>query len=237
MKTHEPKGERLLFVGNSITIHGPAEDIGWTGNWGMAASALEKDYVHLVVDSVANIRHRLPAFMVVNIADFERGYDGFDLAVKLKEQAEFNPDTVIVAIGENVPPLATKEAQTKFKHGMMSLLAFLKGDEQRAIYVRSSFWPDTTKDLLMQEACAMVGGVFIDISGLAKDKKCYARSERKIAHEGIGQHPGDRGMRAIADAILAAMWPNKSPEPTAVGAVSSAVAVHVASRRWLSFFR
>ena len=32
-------------------------------------------------------------------------------------------------------------------------------------------------------------------------------------------------------------WPNKSPEPTAVGAVSSAVAVHAASRRWLSFFR
>jgi hypothetical protein len=32
-------------------------------------------------------------------------------------------------------------------------------------------------------------------------------------------------------------WPNKSPEPTAVGAVRSAVAVHVASRRWLSFLR
>src|ERR1039457_1285994 len=31
--------------------------------------------------------------------------------------------------------------------------------------------------------------------------------------------------------------PNKSPEPTAVGAVSSAVAVHVVSRRWLSFLR
>ena len=31
--------------------------------------------------------------------------------------------------------------------------------------------------------------------------------------------------------------PNKSPEPTAVGAGSSAIAVHVASRRWLSFFR
>ena len=32
-------------------------------------------------------------------------------------------------------------------------------------------------------------------------------------------------------------WPNKSPEPTAVGAGRSAVAVHAASRRWLSFFR
>jgi hypothetical protein len=33
------------------------------------------------------------------------------------------------------------------------------------------------------------------------------------------------------------LMPNKSPEPTAVGAVSSAIAVHVANRRWLSFFR
>jgi len=31
--------------------------------------------------------------------------------------------------------------------------------------------------------------------------------------------------------------PNKSPEPTAVGACSSAIAVHAASRRWLSFLR
>ena len=33
------------------------------------------------------------------------------------------------------------------------------------------------------------------------------------------------------------LMPNKSPEPTAVGAGSSAIAVHVASRRWLSFLR
>jgi hypothetical protein len=33
------------------------------------------------------------------------------------------------------------------------------------------------------------------------------------------------------------LMPNKSPEPTAIGAGSSAVAVHAASRRWLSFLR
>ena len=33
------------------------------------------------------------------------------------------------------------------------------------------------------------------------------------------------------------LMPNKSPEPTVVGAVSSAIAVHVASLRWLSFLR
>ena len=31
--------------------------------------------------------------------------------------------------------------------------------------------------------------------------------------------------------------PNQSPEPTAVGAGRSAIAVHVTSRRWLSFLR
>ena len=31
--------------------------------------------------------------------------------------------------------------------------------------------------------------------------------------------------------------PNQTPDPTAVGAVSSAVAVHVAGRLWLSFHR
>jgi hypothetical protein len=36
---------------------------------------------------------------------------------------------------------------------------------------------------------------------------------------------------------FAISWPNKTLEPTADGAVSSAIAVHVASRRWLSFFR
>jgi len=33
------------------------------------------------------------------------------------------------------------------------------------------------------------------------------------------------------------LMPNKALEPTADGAVRSAIAVHAASRRWLSFFR
>ena len=43
---------RILFIGNSVTWHGPKEDIGWTGDWGMAASSAEKDYAHLVLSAV-----------------------------------------------------------------------------------------------------------------------------------------------------------------------------------------
>jgi len=43
----------------------------------------------------------------------------------------------------------------------------------------------------------------------------------------------------LLDVIMdfTSLMPNKSPEPTAVGHRSSAVAAHVVSRRWLSFFR
>jgi len=54
----------------------------------------------------------------------------------------------------------------------------------------------------------------------------------------------DFGSFLVGGGLLLAFWlwpskpsPNQSPEPTAVGAVRSAVAVHIASRRWLSCFR
>ena len=40
---------KVLIYGNSIALHGPLAKIGWTNNWGMAASAPEKDFAHLVV--------------------------------------------------------------------------------------------------------------------------------------------------------------------------------------------
>jgi hypothetical protein len=36
-------GGMILFLGNSITRHGPRPDIGWSNNWGMAATALKQD--------------------------------------------------------------------------------------------------------------------------------------------------------------------------------------------------
>ena len=68
------KKDKILFLGNSITLHGPSESIGWTGNWGMAASAEEKDYVHLVVQALTEPSAAPPKYMVRNIADFERQF-------------------------------------------------------------------------------------------------------------------------------------------------------------------
>ena len=171
----------------------------------MAASAEDKDYIHIVVDSVASLRGTKPKYLAVNIADFERGYVAFDTAERLKEEIAFKPDTIILCIGENVSTVTNKVEQVKFKNSIVQLLSLFKGDGKNAIYVRSSFWPDSIKDQVMKDACWSSGGVFVDISSLSKDEHNYARSERKFSNEGVGNHPGDAGMRAIADAIFSAM--------------------------------
>jgi hypothetical protein len=47
--------------------------------------------------------------------------------------------------------------------------------------------------------------VYIEIGALGRDPTNAARSERKIEHDGVAGHPGDRGMQAIADTLLAAV--------------------------------
>ncbi len=196
---------KVLYLGNSITLHGPAPAIGWTGNWGMAASVKEKDYVHLLTAEIGKVTGAKPEIKVRNIADFERGYDSFDIEKELKDELHFQADLVVVAIGENVAELANDEARDKFAAAFAKLLSVLKDHGQPTIFVRSSFWPHEIKDGLLRKASAEAGITFVDISKLGRDKSNAASSERKIEHAGVAGHPGDKGMKAIADELFTAI--------------------------------
>jgi lysophospholipase L1-like esterase len=203
--------EKILFLGNSITLHGLAPAIGWTGNWGMAASKQDKDYVHLLTADIAKAAGVQPKTMVKNIAKFEREYSTFNLAKGLKPELDFNADIVIVAIGENTVEPKSDEERAKFAMAFSRLLEELKRHGQPAIFVRSSFWPNTTKDSIMRKASTDAGATFVDITALGFDKTHAASSECSIEHAGVAAHPGDKGMRAIADAIFAAIQKRTVP--------------------------
>jgi len=196
---------KVLFLGNSITLHTPAPSIGWTGHWGMAASAREKDYVHLLTAEIAAASGAEPTIMVKNIADFERGFETYDLATGLKSELEFQADIVIVAIGENVSELTTDDAKMKYAAAFDRLLSELKQHGKPAIFVRSSFWSNPAKDNIMRAAASNAKVIFVDLSELDRDEANMARSERRFEHAGVAAHPGDQGMRAISDAISAAI--------------------------------
>lgn len=193
--------DKILFLGNSITLHGPAPKIGWTGNWGMAASAEDKDYVHLLTSQMAKAAGGKPEVKVKNIADFERRLTDYKLADELKEELAFEADVVIIALGENASSPKTDEAKAQLETAFANLFAELKKHGQPRLFVRSQFWQDADKDQLMQKTCEAAGGTFVDISKLGLDESHYARAERKIEHPGVAGHPGDKGMQALADAL------------------------------------
>jgi hypothetical protein len=198
--------DRVLFLGNSITRHGAAPNIGWNDDWGMAASALEKDYVHLVAAGLTSLAGKKPEVKLANIADFERNLATYDIAAKLKAEFDFKPTLVIIALGENVPGLKNDEAKAQFKASLGKLLAAAKDSGAKpTLIVRSCFWSDQAKDAILQQACTAAGGIWVDIGALGKDESNYARAERKFEHAGVAAHPGDKGMAAIANAILATL--------------------------------
>ena len=196
---------KVLFLGNSITRHGPLAKIGWMSDWGMAASAKEKDYVHLVASSLTKSTGATPEVMIKNVAGFERHHTTYDLEENLKDALEFDADLIIVAIGENVPRLNSDKSKAQFAKSFGQLLSRLKDGHNPILLVRSCFRANSAKDKILRQGCRDAGGIFADIGKLGKDEENYARSERKSAHMGVAAHPGDKGMQAIAQAILKAI--------------------------------
>jgi len=205
--------QKILFLGNSITLHGPNKGIGWEGNWGMAASSADKDYVHRVAQGLPKADGSAPATLIKNIATFERQYASYDTEALVKEASAFAPDLIVVAIGENVPALTNAACQAEFAAKTAALLKGIRAERKPLIVVRSCFWANGPKDESLKKACEEVGGRYLDISALGKNEANYARSEREFQHKGVAAHPGDKGMQAIADAIVGAVRQAKGNAP------------------------
>jgi|GEM_PF-366334 len=204
---------RILFLGNSITWHGPKADIGWTHSWGMAASSEDNDYVHRVTRALAQHTGVTPQTLVTNIADFERNPATYDVDGRLKDCFAFDPDLVVLAIGENVAPLTTAEARAHFKTGVMQLLRCALAKRRPIVVVRSCFWADPAKDQVLLEACQEADALFVDAGPIGREPIHAARSERSLSHDGVAGHPGDQGMKALADAIVQAVLQRSTPPP------------------------
>jgi len=123
----------------------------------------------------------------------------------MQELFAFDADLVVLAIGENVPALASEDAQAQFKAGVMRILRGVLAKRRPLVVVRSCFWEDPAKDEVLRQACQEVNGIFVDAGPLGRDGANAARSERSFAHAGVADHPGDKGMKALADAIVDAV--------------------------------
>lgn len=185
-----------MIVGNSITLHAPSADIGWTGNWGMAASAQNKDYVSLLYEKVCSVCGDA-TFCIAHAGAWERSFWDTNSLNSLEFIKEFEPDIFILRLGENIIP-KTCEQHSLLK-GISQLLSFLTIPEKTKLIFTTCFWENSIIDPIINESASISGAELVDLGGLGSNDEMKAVG--LFEHSGVAAHPGDTGMSEIADRI------------------------------------
>lgn len=186
---------KILILGNSITRHGPAEAIGWHGDWGMAASAPEKDYVHRLHKMLTE--NGVDSYMMVRQAAYwERNFKDTKCLLEYEEEKAFGANIVIFRLCENV----CKEDFDDLKEAAKAFVSYV-APEGATVIVTTSFWKSSRLDSALREAAQDLGGICVDI-GYTNDSMMAIG---KFEHHGVSIHPGDEGMEMIAKKIFEAL--------------------------------
>lgn len=192
----DTEGLRVLYVGNSITLHGINENIGWTRLCGMAASSVEKDYVHILSKRISDLK---PAsFCICQNAKWEVNYkNGTDTLSLFEAARDFDADIIILRSIENCP-YKDFDAEA-FKLNYKALVDYLNKSGKAKIILTTGFWKHTG-DSAIKEVAAERNYPCVYLGDLGEDDAMKAAG--LFSHDGVAAHPGDKGMQAIADRIF-----------------------------------
>ena len=192
--------KEVVIIGNSIRKHGKAPEIGWSNDWGMAATSQDKDYVHVlykkICDKLAQTQKEAPRLSLPG-GVVEKDFSKWDPSVTT------NADVIIVQLGDNFRNVANEEELQKPYEAMLK--AF-KGN-RKPILICVSNWGGGEMSRLIAEAAKHQGAKFVPLGHLSADPLNKAKSEGHFSHDGVNWHPGDRGMNAIAAAIWVVLEP------------------------------
>lgn len=193
----ERDGLRVMFMGNSITCHGIKHEIGWHNRWGMAASAKEKDYVHLCMAEIEK-RHPQASFCICQISQWEVNYKNGEEIYPVYESArDFAADVIIFRAVENCPKAGY--VKEEFKRSLEGLMDYLNPNDRGTVLVTTGFWKHPADEAIRAYA-ADKGWELCELGDLGE------RDEMKaiglFEHTGVANHPGDLGMKAMAERIM-----------------------------------
>lgn len=190
-------GKRIMFAGNSITLHGVLKEIGWNNEWGMAASAAQNDYVHILMRKVKE-REPQAAFCICQVAAWESNYKNGKEKYPLYEKARaFNADIIIMRFVENCPGKDFDGAV--FKKEMSELLKYLNPSGKAKIIMTTGFWHHPGDSQIIDYGKEN-GFPVVTLGDLGEDDKMMAKG--LFTHSGVAMHPGDLGMKNIGDRIF-----------------------------------
>ena len=192
----EGKGKRVLFAGNSITLHDRRPSIGWHLECGMAASAPEKDYVHILKSRVSE-KDDDAAFCVCQASGWETSYTTSEDPFSQYEVArDFDADIIVIRLIENCS-LSVYDP-CKFEESYKKLISYFNKSGNAKVILTSGFWKHPGDEVIKKVALDL-GFPYVYLGDLGEDDNMKAIG--LFDHAGVAAHPGDKGMKAIADRI------------------------------------
>lgn len=188
---------KIAFIGNSITLHGPAPEIGWHHNHGMAVGLAAEDYCHTLL-GLLNIQSD-HAF-IGNFAEAERtNIDKTEISNSLVQLIEKNqPQITIIQLGDNV----TNNEQLKFFKDNLLFLTSVAKQHSQQVLVLSTWWASPAKDQAIQEVSNLTQSQYIPIGDLFSSEDNTDRKKKQYDHPGVDNHPREWGMNQIAHRIF-----------------------------------
>lgn len=214
---------KWLAIGDSITLHGPKEDLGWLGTpRGMAASEPSKDYVNILKGLLqgANPANASEVKVVGRLGKLSGGTIE-QMNTVLDELKAWRADLVTIQLGEN-DPLA-EIGEEEFEKRYRSLLDALLSDGSNPLIICTGVWlpgvgldagnpteyprgsEGAIKDAIIRKLCGERRLRYVSIAPVAANPANHGFGETP----GVRWHPNDSGMKWYADAIFAAF--QKSP--------------------------
>lgn len=190
---------KILFVGNSITRHAPKPEIGWNHDWGMAASAKEKDYVRRVVSGLKEQYGNI-SYCVAQAAIWEQDYTNGQELLQTYYQAarDFEADWVVIRLGENVPP--TLREAVDIEPYYEEMVRFFASNPKAKVMITDNFWAKEAFDKKLEAIAKERGYLFCRLHDLSEDPRTMSLG--LFEHRGVSLHPSDFGMECIAQRVL-----------------------------------
>lgn len=177
----------VVILGNSITYSPHNTAIGWYGDWGMAATVQDSDYVHILT-SHFKVKNPDVQIKIRNIEPFEVDPVNYDIDAELKDLRAIKPDLVIIRIGENVS--ANVDLQMFDKRYTALINYFKAGNPNVIVLGGGSIWGSVIDNIMVQHP------PFILLKPIVNDASNFSLG--LFADAGVAAHPCDKGMRNIA---------------------------------------
>lgn len=186
------KDLKILVVGNSILQNEPAPELGWNGDWGMAANTENTDFLHIYRNLLKRTkRYNSVDIKIKNIAAWENDFN-YDLS-QYNDVHTDDYDLLIVRLGENVTNIPN------YYSALNNMINYFKAKKTKVI-ITGIIWENDAKEDVQKQIALDKGYNYISFEDFRGNADNYAWGLYENSQ--VAAHPSNTGMLLIAKLLF-----------------------------------